>query len=91
MIDKLKLVLDYILEILIWIDQGFNVLLGGKADETLSSRAYRADMDGKILGKFFRPLIDKLFFWQKEHCRVAYLSEIDRKQLPKNFLRWGNR
>lgn len=80
--------IDYILQLLIWIDQGFNVLLGGKADETLSSRAYRADRGNKRFGKFFRPMIDTLFFWEKDHCRMAYLAEINRKQLPENFLKW---
>lgn len=78
----------YLFQWLLLIDQGLNVLLGGMADETLSSRAYRADRGGKLFGKFFRPLIDKLFFWDKDHCRYAYLAEVHKKQLPPNFLQW---
>lgn len=72
----------YILQILIAIDQLANAILFGFADETLSSRAYRADKKGLIFGKIFRPCIDFLFFFQKEHCYQAYLEEIDKRQLP---------
>lgn len=67
------------------VDQLLNALLMGYADETLSSRAYRADQRGKIFGRLFRPLIDMLFFWQTEHCHQAYLQEVGRRQYPKHF------
>ena len=54
----MKRIFDYFLQILVAIDQVFNALLGGMADETLSSRAYRAEQKGKVFGKIFRPLID---------------------------------
>ena len=62
-------------------DQFINTVFGGWADETISSRAYR--MQGKS-GKFakLRKLIDGLFFWQKEHCKTAYESELQRRHLP---------
>lgn len=81
-------IIFYILQILLWIDQGLNVLTGGYADETLQSRAYRAWRGDKFFGKIFKPLIDFLFFWEDNHCRIAYLAEIERYQLPKDFLRW---
>jgi hypothetical protein len=84
----MKRILEYIFQWLLLIDQAGNVALGGKADETLSSRAYRAWRANRILGKIFRPLIDTLFFWEKNHCRGAYISEVERKQLPDDFLRW---
>lgn len=75
----------YFLNISIALDQLANVFLVGSPDETLSSRAYRADRDGKVFGRFFRPCIDTLFFWQEKHCHQAYLSEVNRKQLSKTF------
>lgn len=54
--------MGYLLSLLIALDQLANALLAGSSDETLSSRAYRADRDGKVFGRFFRPLIDTLFF-----------------------------
>lgn len=54
-------------------------------DETLSSRAYRADRDGNIFGRIFRPAIDTLFFWQASHCYAAYVAEVQRRQYSANF------
>lgn len=80
--DKLKF---YLLQNLIAIDQRLNALLGGWADETLSSRAWRAYYDKKPFGLFFKPVIDTIFFFQKDHCFKAYLSErTDRHQPPEN-------
>ena len=73
------------MQVLIALDQLLNALLWGFADETLSSRAYRADRDGKVFGKFFRPVIDTIFFWQDRHCYDAYIAEVQRRQYSKNF------
>lgn len=78
---------DYLLQILIAIDQLANALLFGFADETLSSRAYRADQKDLIFGKIFRPCIDFIFFFQEEHCHQAYLEEIDKRQLPPDLFK----
>ncbi|HDR0612152.1 DNA helicase UvrD [Pasteurella multocida] len=78
----------YLLNIAIAIDQGFNALFFGSPDETLSSRAYRgAVLAGKPKKKwkFFHAAINKLFFWQKDHCKQVYLSEVERRQLPREF------
>lgn len=77
--------MSYLRDNLIAIDQCLNTLLMGAPDETLSSRAYRADRDGKVFGQFFRPCIDTIFFWQSRHCFHAYLAEVGRKQLSQNF------
>lgn len=84
----MKTVLFHLLQIVLLIDQAFNVLLGGYADETLSSRAYRAWRGDKIFGKIFKPTIDTLFFLEAKHCRAAYLSEVNKRQLPPEFLKW---
>ena len=62
-------------QVAIAIDQLFNTLLGGMADETLSARAHRT-------GSAWEPVIDALFFWQDDHCFQSYISEKERKQLP---------
>lgn len=76
---------QYIFNLLIGMDQALNVILAGEPDETLSARAYRADMDNKIFGRLFRPLIDLLFWFEPCHCLSAYKSEISRKQLGKHY------
>lgn len=61
---------------------------GTWADETLSCRTYRAWADKKVLGRFFMPLFDALFFWQEKypgaigHCHGAYLKEMERYNMP---------
>ena len=73
--------------VLIAIDQLFNALIGGAADETLSSRTYR----GAVLAKYPRKrwriwyrLINALFF-DANHCKRAYESEVKRRQYPAEF------
>lgn len=63
------------------LDQGLNVLCGGYADETLSARAYRC-RHTKPHWRATMKAIDWLFFWQADHCRAAYLSELGRRHLP---------
>nr|QMP83634.1 MAG: hypothetical protein [Caudoviricetes sp.] len=75
----------HIFQILIAIDQLVNTLFLGYADETISSRMYRYELEEKLLGKIFRPIIDKIFWFQKEHCREAYLSEQLRSHLPRDL------
>lgn len=77
-------------QLFIACDQLANVLItpfqsSAWADETLSSRCYRAHRDGKVAGVFMRP-IDLLFRWQgTEHCRGAYDQERKRASLPPEF------
>ena len=75
----------YILANLIAIDQLANTLLAGSPDETLSARAYRTEQQGKVFGRFFRPLIDGLFFFDPSHCRNAYNAEFHKLQLPGTY------
>lgn len=65
----------------------FCLLTLGKSmpDETASAAAYRTEQKGRLLGKIFRPIIDVLFFWQHEHCKTAFESELQRKQLPSEY------
>lgn len=91
--------LAWLIEIALWLDQGFNVVLFfGKADETLSARAGRNKLAGKWLGKIVAPPIDLLFRWQKpdpaysldgvpvaSHCIRAHLKEKARHYLPQAY------
>lgn len=83
-------------QLFIAVDQLLNVLLTfltvpAWADETLSSRAWRADKRRLVLGRIFRPVIDLLFCWQRidppatGHCHQAYLRERARAGLPPEF------
>lgn len=71
----------YFLQVLIALDQLVNALLGGWADETLSSHAHRGHRNGKWYG-FMRHIINLMFFWQVDHCKDAFHSERIGRQLP---------
>lgn len=75
----------HIEQVLIALDQLANACLKGWADESLSSRAHR---EGRVVMERF---INALFFWQPNHCRAAYLSEVNRMQLPPQFRDTGQR
>jgi hypothetical protein len=68
----------YMLQILVAVDQLGNAMLGGWADETLSSRAYR--QRHKTRWTIAMNVIDTIFFWQDSHCYLAYLAEVERRQ-----------
>lgn len=75
----------YLKNLLISADQFANTVAGGSPDETLSSRAYRAEQSNNTLGKILRPTIDLLFFFDAPHCYNSYLSEVHKRQLPLHF------
>lgn len=82
---KLK---KWLYNVIIALDQLFNAILGGWADETLSSRAYRGAILAKSPSKKWRVIfrvIECVFFFEKNHCKTAYESEVNRKQYPKTF------
>jgi hypothetical protein len=74
----------WILQILIALDQLCTALIGGWADETLSSYAWRMEQEHKPWGRA-RAWIDRIFFWMPQHCYSAYLAERQRAQLPPEF------
>ncbi len=76
---------NYVHQVLVALDQLLNALLNGWADETLSSRAYRAELNGTYWGRITRPLIDLIFFWQADHCAGAFRAEIRRKHFPADM------
>lgn len=76
-----------VLNVLIALDQFLFcvVTLGvSSPDETASSAAYRTEQKGRILGRFFRPLIDWIFSpIERDHCRRAYEAEISGQHRPQ--------
>lgn len=78
---------SYLYHNLIAIDQLFNALTGGATDETFSSRCYRGAVlaeKPKKRWRFWYAFVNGLFF-DKNHCKTAYESEIKRKQYPPEF------
>ena len=69
----------------IGIDQLFNTILMGSPDETLSARAWRTEQKGLLFGRIFRPLIDIILFFDKNHCYTSYISEVNKRQFPRDY------
>jgi hypothetical protein len=71
-------------QLLISLDQFINVwffwwLPGGVwADETLSAKAWRT----RFVNPWLYRIIDAIFFWEPDHCRLAWEIEIHRHDLP---------
>lgn len=71
----------YWLSLLIALDQFANALLWGYVDETLSSRAHRMAAR-KTRWRVAEKVINALFFWELDHCRIAYQAELAREHFP---------
>ena len=72
--------------VLIGFDQTINCVVRikgdgfGLPDETLSARAWRLRGQSNAWKR-----IDALLFFDPDHCRTSYESEMQRKQLPKEY------
>lgn len=73
----------YLKQVLIAFDQLINALLGGGADESLSAHAWRQHLEGKRDWPYL--LINALLFFDDDHCRESYESELERNQLPPSM------
>ena len=82
----MNLALLVIKNVLIGIDQTINCVVWirgdgfGLPDETLSARAWRLRGQSSAWKR-----IDALLFFAPDHCRTSYESEMQRKQLPKEY------
>ena len=75
----------FVWQLLLAIDQLVNVLFGGYADETMSSRAYRASRHTSHWRWRVCATVINFLFRDPEHCFKAYQSERIGKQLPPEF------
>lgn len=72
---------------LIAFDQFINTIVyikgdgWGFADETLSARAWRL----RDVSPYPYRIINGIFFWQENHCKEAYESEVNNKHLPTEY------
>ena len=72
----------YIWNIIISLDQLFNVLLAGYPDETFSARTWRKARAGQWFWAGMRIIIDLLFIWDYPHCLKSYNMEKERRHGP---------
>ena len=77
-----------ILNWLISVDQfTYNTLTLGRSspDETLSAACWRWERAGILRGRILRPLIDRIFWFDPQHCKTSYESELSRAHLPLEY------
>lgn len=76
--------IQYIKNVLIWLDQGVNVIVfRGYPDQTLSARAWRHAKNGERI--WLQKLIDSLLFFDPNHCEESYKSQELKRQLPPEY------
>jgi hypothetical protein len=63
------------------LSQLLNALCGGFSDESLSAKAHRSQYKRRRW-KLWVAVIDRLFFWEQQHCYNAYLREQERRRIP---------
>lgn len=80
------MIANFVKNLLLSIDQTGNVFLMGSADETISARSYR---EGVIHGKrhwaAMNWFVNKLFWFEPEHTRMAYEAERYRCHMPADY------
>ena len=64
-----------LLKALVWADRAINVLIGGSFNETLSARAHRMDVKDQPYWGWTASAINRLFFWQVDHCKAQWEYE----------------
>lgn len=69
------------------VDQLINTILGGYPNETLSARAWRMGEIHHHRGwHHFRLFVDKLFFFDKNHCEECFLYGKKVTKTCQNYL-----
>ena len=63
----------------LWLDYGLNTLRGGLPTEPISAWVWRKQYKTAIR------VIDTLFFWDKDHCRVSYENVKNKVNLPQEY------
>lgn len=67
---------------------------GGPTNKGIVQKVYdqyrtfrRLERDGRWLGKLFRPIIDTIFWFDPDHCKSSYWSEVlNAKRLLKGAI-----
>lgn len=76
--------LRWLKNVMIALDQALGViLLNNEPDMTISAQAWLWHIQGKRSWPY--RLIDKIFWWQPNHCLESYRSEENGSQLPEEL------
>lgn len=71
--------MNYLWRVLIAIDQLLNALLGGRPDHTISGRVGYHAKQGKRWARAARFILDRLFWFDPDHCyKSIEWDEVDK-------------
>ncbi|WP_433705786.1 hypothetical protein [Paraburkholderia sacchari] len=73
----------YLLNWLIWLDEGANVARGGDAHETISSVAGKAQIKGERWACVLCRFLD---LFQKDHCKNSILKDVGAEAVAPDAL-----
>lgn len=86
------ILIQYLYNIVLGIDQAFNTLLLGHPDETISSRLGRSiGRERYFWVKYFRVLVDTIFFFDTETKKGKIIRHCEKSVMPleqRNFRRF---
>ena len=75
---------SYITSLFVLLSQSVNVIFfKGYPDEMLSARCYRQQSD--LVWAKRKNFLDKLFYWQPEHCKQCFEWEEARVDSPQEY------
>ena len=84
MLNKLKRgFLRRVMAVLIALDQLIAAMIWGYPGITVSSQMYRIELNGGW--SWPRKLVDKIFWFDPEHCRLSYENEVNGMRLPRDM------
>jgi hypothetical protein len=76
--------MNIFMRVLLAVDQGACLILTGQNDLSLSAWAYAKKIEDGVF--IYNDVINKLFFWQKEHCKEALKWEYQEAAKLKSKL-----
>ncbi len=53
-----------------------NRVIGGKKGWTVCATLYNRRLEGKVGGRTMVYIVDRLFFFDKQHCRKSFLRRV---------------
>lgn len=68
--------MDYLQNIGVASSHLLNAFIGSHKRMTLSGRAYLYYKEGEILGRLFVNIINKIFFWDEDHCKRSWENDV---------------
>lgn len=82
----------WIHRLVVAISQLINTIFGGMPDETVSSRVYREKYStGGSFYCFLELAINSFFFWEIDHCFLAWSDEVNRRHVHPEMINSQNR